>query len=87
MNAQECLNILRRIKDVAFATVDERGLPAIRIIDVMLTEEEKLYFCTSRGKDFYRQLMASGNVAITGMNREYQMVRLSGKAKRLPEQK
>ena len=87
MNAQECLNILRRIKDVAFATVDERGLPAIRIIDVMLTEEEKLYFCTSRGKDFYRQLMASGNVATTGMNREYQMVRLSGKAKRLPEQK
>ena len=87
MTAQECLRILRDIKDVAFATVDEQGAPQVRIIDVMLVEEGKLYFCTARGKDFYRQLMASGHVAVTGMNREYQMVRLSGKIRKLPEQK
>lgn len=87
MNVQECLKILREIKDVAFATVDEAGLPQIRIIDVMLVEDEKLYFCTARGKDFYHQLMLSGNVAITGMNSKYQMVRLTGVAKRLEEQK
>lgn len=83
MNAMKCLQILRDIKDVAFATVDENGHPQIRIIDVMIVENEKLYFCTARGKDFFKQLISDGQVAITGMNKEYQMVRLSGKASRL----
>lgn len=87
MNAEKCLKILREIKDVAFATVDDEGMPQIRIIDVMLTEGEKLYFCTARGKDFYRQITSNGNVAITGMNKDYQMIRLNGKAKRLDNQK
>ena len=81
MTAKECLQILRDIKDVAFATVDEKGMPHARMIDVMLVEEEKLYFCTARGKNFYRQLKNLPRTEITGMNREYQMVRLSGKVK------
>ena len=36
MTARECLQILREIKDVAFATADENGMPHNRIIDVML---------------------------------------------------
>ena len=32
MNTNECLKILRQIKDVAFATVDEKGYPQIRIV-------------------------------------------------------
>lgn len=87
MNAQECLQILRKIKDVAFATVDGKGQPQVRIIDIMLVENDKIYFCTARGKDFYRQLMENGQVAITGMNKEYQMVRVNGKAHKLKEQK
>lgn len=87
MNAQKCLEILRTVKDVAFATVDAKGLPQVRIIDVMRIDEEKLYFCTARGKDFYTQLIHSGYVAVTGLNAEYQMIRLSGKAHALPEQK
>jgi len=87
MNAERCLQILREIKDVAFATVDDKGMPQIRIIDIMLVEGEKTYFCTARGKDFYSQLMRDGNVAITGMNREYQMIRLNGKARKLDDQK
>lgn len=86
MTAQACLDILRGIKDVAFATVDERGLPQIRIIDVMLVEDGKLFFCTARGKAFYQQLMRSGNVAVAGMTPRYQMVRLNGKAERLVDQ-
>ncbi len=57
----------QEIKDVAFATVDDRGMPQVRIIDVMLVEDEKLYFCTARGKEFYHQLMVSGYTAITGI--------------------
>ena len=48
MTARECFQILREIKDAAFATTDEEGRPHNRIIDVMLVEEEKLYFCTAR---------------------------------------
>lgn len=87
MNAQICLTMLREIKDAAFATVDENGLPQVRIIDVMLVEDEKLYFCTARGKEFYRQLIGSGHVAVTGMNQSFQMIRLCGTVQKLGEQK
>ena len=87
MTARECLQILRKIKDVAFATADENGMPHNRIIDVMLVEDEKFYFCTARGKEFYRQLMGTEYTEITGMNREYQMVRLAGKVQKLADQK
>ena len=87
MTAQECLQILRNVKDVAFATTDEDEFPQVRMIDVMLVEEGKLYFCTARGKDFYRQLISSGRAAVTGLNREYQMVRVSGKVRKLSDQK
>src|SRR5699024_6598509 len=56
MNAQDCLQILREVKDVTFATTDENGRPRARIIDVMLEAEGSLYFCTARGRDFYREL-------------------------------
>ena len=38
MTAQDCLMILRSVKDAAFATVDAKGRPQVRIIDVMLVE-------------------------------------------------
>ena len=87
MNDQECLHILREINDFLFVTVDEKGFPQVRIIDVMLIENNKLYFCSARGKDFYKQLKNQPYVAITGMNKEYQMVRLNGLVKRLENQK
>lgn len=87
MNAEKCLQILREVKDVAFATVDKNGAPKARIIDIMIAEEGKIYFCTARGKDFFRELMADGRVAVTGMNKAYQMIRLHGKARRLEGQK
>ena len=49
MNAQDCLQLLRDVKDVAYATVDKNGRPQVRMIDVMLVEAGKLYFCTARG--------------------------------------
>lgn len=87
MKAQDCLDILREIKDVAFATVDEKGKPQVRIIDVMIVEDEKLYFCTGRGKDFYKQLITKGDVAITGLNKNFQMIRLEGEVKKVEDNK
>ena len=87
MTAQDCIRMLREIKDVAFATVDENGEPQIRIIDVMLAEGEKLYFCTARGKDFYREIMTTRRAALTAMNEKYQMIRLNGNVVKLNDQK
>lgn len=87
MDAQSCLYILRGIKDVAFATVNDEGKPEVRIIDVMIAEQDKLYFCTGRGKDYYRQLLKHPDVAVTGLNKDFQMVRLSGKAEKLADQR
>ena len=87
MDATQCLGILRDTRDCAFATVDENGLPQVRIIDVMIVEDDKLYFCTSRGKDFHKQLMRDGHVAITGLNSAWQSVRAAGRVERLDDQK
>lgn len=86
MNAENCLSELRKIRDVAFATVDEENRPQVRIIDVMLVENDALYFCTARGKEFYRQLTKNGQVAVVGMNEKYQMIRINGQAIRLSDQ-
>lgn len=83
--AQECIDPLRQIRDVSFATVDEKGAPQIRIIDVMLSEPGAIIFCTARGKDFYRQLARDGRVAVCGLTRDFKMVSLAGRARRLPE--
>jgi uncharacterized pyridoxamine 5'-phosphate oxidase family protein/Pyruvate/2-oxoacid:ferredoxin oxidoreductase delta subunit len=85
MKAQDCLNLLREMRDVAFATVDRDGKPRNRIIDVMFVEENHLYFCTARGKDFYQELITHPDVAITGLNSDWQTVRLTGKARRITE--
>lgn len=87
MNAQECLQLLRDVRDCTFATVDEQGRPQARIIDVMIVEEGALYFCTSRGKDFHAQLERDGHVTIVGMNERWQTVRLEGVARKLDEQR
>lgn len=87
MDARDCFRILREIKDVSFATVDQKGRPQIRIIDIMLAEEEKLYFLTARGKDFYRELMERPYVAVSAMTKNFEMIRLNGEIIKLEEQK
>ncbi|WP_455136858.1 4Fe-4S binding protein [Thermophilibacter sp.] len=85
ITAQSCLDLLRRIRDVSFATTDEKGAPQIRIIDVMLAEPGAAIFCTARGKDFYRQLVTDGRVAVAALSGDFKMVRLQGRARRLPD--
>ena len=84
---EKWLQELRRIKDVAAATVDDEGRPQVRIIDVMLVEDGKIYLVTARGKDFHRELMSSGRAALVAMNEAYQSIRVSGPVVRLSEQK
>lgn len=78
-SVQKYFDILRKIKDTSIATVAQDGTPRVRIIDTMLVEDEKLYFLTARGKDFYRELMETGQAAVTGLNEKWETVRLQGK--------
>lgn len=65
---KEYLQILKdEIHSTVFATVDEAGLPVTRVIDIMLTDEDSLYFITAKGKEFYKQLMNKKYVSISGM--------------------
>ena len=59
------------MRDVAFATVDGDGLPAVRVVDVMMVDEGRLYFVASRGKAFYDQVMRTRFVAIVGQTVSY----------------
>lgn len=76
----EELEFLRKIKSASFATVEE-GKPQVRIIDVMLVEDQKIYFTTAKGKSFYRQLKDNPFVAIAAMDERYRTVRVSGPVK------
>lgn len=48
----EYLKFLRELKSVAIATID-RDRPAVRIADLMIVEEEKLYFIVPTGSVLY----------------------------------
>ena len=75
--SKKALALLREIKSITFATLNN-GLPAARIIDVMLVGEDGLYFLTARGKAFYKQLQANPKIAICGMDANYVSVRVIG---------
>ncbi|QRN85885.1 4Fe-4S binding protein [Clostridia bacterium] len=78
------LEQLRKIKSVVFST-SWKNEPFSRIIDLMLVEDESLFFVTGRGKAFYRQLKNNPVVSITGMDENYTMIRLKGEAKLVSE--
>ncbi len=71
------LAFLRKVKSVAFATSFENK-PSVRIVDVMLHENDALYFTTARGKKMYEDLKANPHLSIVGMDATYKTVRASG---------
>ena len=65
---------LRIISDVIHttivATVDDEGLPVTAAIDMMMSDENGLYFLTARGKSFYERLAKRGYLALTALKGE-----------------
>ena len=80
MDLQGCLEKLRYVGVLNFATVDEDGAPQIRNISAIHYEKDGLYFFTAKGKDFCKQLLRDGRVQILGYTKYKEMIRLSGKA-------
>lgn len=68
MTQQEILKILQSdIHSTVFSTSDDDGNPQTCVIDIMLYDENGLYFLTAKGKSFYERLMSHPFVAVTGM--------------------
>lgn len=68
MTISEIFQVLQGdIHSTVFATVDNHGLPQTCVIDVMLADENGLYFLTAKGKGFYNRLTKQKFVAISGM--------------------
>lgn len=80
MDAQTCLNKLRNVGVLSFATVDGEGNPQVRNISAIHYEPDALYFFTARGKDFCKELLVRGKVQILCYTRYKEMIRLSGTA-------
>lgn len=67
MKTKEYLRYLQKeIHSTAFATIGADGHPQVRIIDIMLADENSIYFITAKGKEFYTQLVEQGFVAVSG---------------------
>lgn len=92
MTTEEILRILQAdIHSIIVATVDDEGLPATCVIDMMLADSNGLYFLTARGKAFYDRLMVRKFVAVTGLKGESTMtsvsVNLRGKVKNIGKER
>ena len=59
--------LTEEIHSVVIATVDENGLPSTRVIDMMLFDNEGIYFLTAKGKTFYKQLQKKPYISLSGM--------------------
>lgn len=70
--------LVEETHSAAVATIDKDGHPQLRIIDMMLWDEQGVYFLTARGKAFYEQLLEQGYIALTAV-RDKRSVSMRGK--------
>ncbi len=84
---------LRRLVDdvhtTVLATVDGDGYPRTCAVDMMLADEQGVYFLTARGKDLYRRLKSTGRVSVTGIRGDTTMtsrsITLTGDVVEVPD--
>lgn len=66
MMKQDYLELLvENIHSTTIATIGADGHPQTRVIDMMLYDEQGVYFLTAKGKAFYAQLMEQGYIALS----------------------
>lgn len=81
--ARKYVDIFRTVKIASAATVDEKGLPQSRIINVMIAAEEGMYIVTAKGKPFYKQLTETGRIALSAMCPDCQSLKFTGKVRQV----
>lgn len=79
--AKKYVDLFRKVKIASAATVDSEGHPRSRIINIMISTDEGMYIVTSKGKPFYEQLTATGEIALSAMCPDCQSLKFYGKVK------
>lgn len=67
MTIKEIYEAFDRIGCLTFATVNKDGEPEVRTAHLRAYDDDGIYFMTMYTKDFYRQLKATGKVAVNGL--------------------
>lgn len=87
MNLEEVMLVLQdQMKVAVFATVDQDGKPHARHAHIGVANDQGVFFMTHPRTNFYAQLTANPNVAITGMSEEdylIQVIRIEGKVRKV----
>ena len=78
--SKKAFQLIEDAVSVAFSTLNN-GKAEVRMINVMLIQEDGLYFITARGKAFYHQLKQNPEVAICSTDSNYVSVRINGEIK------
>ena len=87
MGTEDYLKILvEGIHSATVATIAADGHPQTRVIDMMLYDENGVYFLTARGKAFYAQLKEQGFIALSATKGKIS-VSLRGKVKSIGTEK
>lgn len=79
--AKKYVDLFRSVKIASAATVDEDGHPRTRIINVLWADDSGMYLVASKGKPFYKQMVETGEVAISAMCPECQSLKFLGKCR------
>lgn len=78
--------LVEEIHSAVVATIDTDGKPITRVIDMMLYDEDGLYFLTAKGKTFYEQLMAQKYISLSAVKAK-KSISLKGKVENLGSEK
>ena len=87
MQKEDYLKLLvEDIHSATMATIGADGHPQTRVIDMMLYDEQCVYFLTAKGKAFYAQLMEQGYIALSATKNNVS-ISLRGKVKNIGSKK
>lgn len=78
--------LVEDLHSTTVATIGTDGHPQTRAIDMMLWDENGIYFLTAKGKAFYDQLMQQKYVAISAV-KDKKSISLRGKIKNIGKEK
>ena len=78
--------LVEGIHSTTVSTIGVDGHPQTRVIDIMLWDEQGVYFLTAKGKAFYTQLMEQGFIALSA-TKDKVSISLRGKIKNIGSEK
>lgn len=74
--------LVEEIHSAVVATIGKDGHPQTRVIDMMLWDENGVYFLTAKGKAFYEQLMEQKYIALSAV-KDKKSISLRGKIRNI----